>query len=119
MDFFYTDKIPAEISLEMAEKLLALGEMFDLPKLKHLAEEDILPCVSVSTAVFYLVLGDTHNSIDLKGVATRVILTNFPEIAKTDDWTEFAKEKPELMAEIMTKLAKGYKIFVLPENDTC
>ena len=100
----------------MAEKLLALGEMYDLRKLKYLVERVILKSVDKSNAVHHLKQGDKFNSEDLKAFSTRIICTNFPEIVETDEWKALEREKPELIVEITRKIAEGYKIAPIPTN---
>ena len=119
MNFFYEDCLPKDVDVKTAEKLVALADKYDVPKLKHLAETILLPKVTAETALFYICFGDSNNSTDVKSTAIRVLLVNFPAIAKTDEWREFARDKPVLLADIMAALAQGYTISVTFGNTTC
>lgn len=110
VDFFYTDTLPDDINSTDVEKLLALAEMYDLPKLKHLTERVMLGKVGPQNAVRYLRFGDQHNANDLKAVAVRCLLANFEEVAQSADWRVLGKENPALVFEITTKIAKGYNL---------
>lgn len=112
MNFFYDDCVPEDLTVDSAEKLLALADKYDVPRLKYLCESVILPKVTPENSLYYVCVGDMHNSADMKAKAIHVILKHFKEIAKTDKWSEFAREKPVLLADIMSSLGSGYSFSV-------
>ena len=115
----YSDTLPADLSDNAAERLLVLGEMYDIPRLKHEVEEMLLPRLDEYNAIYYLGFASANKAEDLKASATRVILTNFPVVAESDEWRDLIYDKPSLVVDLMDKLARGYKITVQRDNDYC
>lgn len=102
VEFIYTGRAPRVN--EMAEKVLAAANKYDLGRLKAMCEDVLCPKLSVETAAEMLVLADTHNADQLKANALRFIKANTTDVMDTDGWKAMAGDKPDLVALVLRAL---------------
>ena len=79
--------------------MLALSEMYDLPKLKHLAESQILEAVNPETALHYLVVGSAHRSEWIKAKAVHFVVNDMARIMNTEEWAEVKRANPVRLSD--------------------
>ena len=94
----------------MVERLLALSEMYDLPKRKHLAESQILEAVNPETALHYLVVGSAHRSEWIKAKAVHFVVNDMARIMNTEEWAEVKRANPALGFEVLDVIANSYEV---------
>lgn len=103
VEFIYTGRAPRVN--EMAEKVLAAANKYDLGRLKAICEDVLCPKLSVETAAEMLVLADTHNADQLKANVLRFIKANTTDVMDTDGWKTMAGDKPDLVALVLRALS--------------
>ena len=49
-----------------------------------------------------------HNSEKVENAAKKMIVANFPAVIKKPEWKEFVKNNPDLLVDILEKLAEKH-----------
>uniref|UniRef100_A0A8D8MGS4 Speckle-type POZ protein-like A n=1 Tax=Culex pipiens TaxID=7175 RepID=A0A8D8MGS4_CULPI len=98
--FIYTDKVK-ELP-QMAHELLAAADKYDLARLKVMCEIQLFEGISAESATKTLIFADLHRAKELKARAIEFLSRNLKAVS---NWVEFCREKPDLVAEIMEKIA--------------
>ena len=86
--------------------MLAAAEMYDLKNLKAHCEENLSKSLEIGNCIDYLILGDTHNSPNLKRQAMKLIVLNLSSVVKSQDWQEKLIKHSVLVTEVMKCVAE-------------
>ena len=89
------------------EDMLAAAEMYDLKNLKARCEENLSKSLEIGNCIDYLILGDTHNSPNLKRQSMKLIVLNLNSVVKSRDWQEKLIRHPMLVTEVMKCVVEG------------
>ncbi|KAL1403683.1 hypothetical protein pipiens_020091, partial [Culex pipiens pipiens] len=98
--FIYTDKVQG--LPQMAHELLAAADKYDLARLKVMCEIQLFEGITAATATKTLLFADLHRAKELKARAIELLARNLKAVS---NWEEFCRENPDLVAEIMKKVA--------------
>ena len=82
LKFIYTGEIDDATLTEHAPGLLAMGEMYDLKKLKDLAEVALVMSVRKDNMVEMIATGELHRADDLLEAALAYTKSNIPWLRK-------------------------------------
>ena len=107
VSFLYSDRVTLCTSGKVLERLLVLGEKYEIAGLKTIAENRLMNRVRKENSARYLALADMHHAAELKGKAMQVVVSNLPEVRKTKDWDLIC---PDLKDCILEEIANNYKI---------
>lgn len=129
VEFIYTDKIEAETIPSLLVELLMLGEKYEMPKLKWLAEGRLIEWIDrysivqnkqnyIPFCLHMYAMADLHRADDLKGRVTREMVTNLGAFLKNKAWKELVDKKPTMTKELLDIIAEGYVVQAHPENKT-
>ncbi|KAH9364051.1 hypothetical protein HPB48_016389 [Haemaphysalis longicornis] len=103
IEFIYTGRAPK--LNQMADKILAAADKYDLGRLKAMCEHVLCSKLAVETAAEMLTLADIHNADQLKASAIRFFKAHAAAVLETSGWNIVASEKPHLVAEVLRTLA--------------
>merc|ERR550534_759020 len=108
LHFIYTSKLDFldAISFELAARVLAAADKYELPRLKVACEECISTRLTVENACEVLVLADLHNTIQLKLHVFKFINDRRVEdVMVTDGWQQLLASHSHLVGEAYKSLA--------------
>ena len=97
--FIYTDQ--ADLTVEMAQSLLAAAERYFLDLLKWKCETFLTEKLTIENCSSLLTLARTHNAINLKESAVSFIRESSTKVMKTKGWQEMKKTCPALAWELL------------------
>ncbi|XP_038113274.1 speckle-type POZ protein [Culex quinquefasciatus] len=98
--FIYTDKVQG--LPQLVHELLAAADKYDLARLKVMCEIQLFEGITAATATKTLLFADLHRAKELKARAIEFLARNLKAVS---NWEEFRRENPDLVAEIMKKVA--------------
>ena len=114
LKFIYTGKVSSDDSLEgtdrLARALLVAANKYQLDLLKKLCEAQLCSTLDGSNCLELLVLGDIHQTTNLKTAALESVLMNIASLSHTDVFKEFIKKYPELAFEVTKSMFSNKKI---------
>jgi len=108
LHFIYTSKLDFldSISFELAARVLAAADKYELPRLKVACEECLSTRLTVENACEVLVLADLHNTIQLKLHVFKFINDRRVEdVMATDGWQQLLASHSHLVGEAYKSLA--------------
>merc|ERR1719282_516487 len=108
LHFIYTSKLDFldTISFELAARVLAAADKYELPRLKVACEECLSTRLTVENACEVLVLADLHNTIQLKQHVFKFINDRRVEdVMATDGWQQLLASYSHLVGEAYKSLA--------------
>lgn len=98
--FIYTDKVQG--LPQLVHELLAAADKYDLARLKVMCEIQLAEGITAATATKTLLFADLHRAKELKVRAVEFLARNLKAVS---NWEEFCTDRPDLVAEIMKKVA--------------
>ena len=103
LEFIYSNKIETKKlrdDPDFAGDLLAAAEMYDMPRLKQICEDELCDILAVNNVLLLLEAGDTHRATKLKEKALKMIAEKFRDVVKLENWSDFVETYPKLTVEI-------------------
>jgi len=102
VEFIYTAKLDKEILAKEAVSFLELGDKYQMPGLKELAEEEMMTQLSRENMVKLLAISDLYRAKELREAAIRFTKLNMAWIRSDDARMEEVKKlNVNLMAELL------------------
>lgn len=98
--FIYTDQV--EGLQQMACKLLAAADRYDLARMKVMCEIALIKGITVNSATETLIIADLHRAKELKARTIQFIGENLKTMP---NWGELCSSRPDLVAEILNGVA--------------
>lgn len=103
LEYIYSGNLP-ENALEIAHKLLPLGDKYELDDLVNDCEKLMIPNVILDNFVEYLIIAGFHLRSALKSSVFAFIQDNFAEATGHDTWKKLEQENIQLAYEVVKKL---------------
>lgn len=107
LEFIYSNMIETKKlrdDPDFAGDLLAAAEMYDMPRLKQICEDELCSILAVNNVLLLLEAGDTHRATKLKEKALKMIAEKFRDVVKLENWSDFVETYPKLTVEITKML---------------
>ena len=108
VDFLFSDRVSESTTDPILEGLLALGEKYEITRLKTCAEDRLMDAVDKKNSIRYLELAEMHRATWLRKEAMRKIVSNLSEIRKTKAW---ATIHPALKEKILEEIGDHYNVY--------
>ena len=101
IEFLYTDSVK-ELSPDLAIAVLIASELFLIPRLKSICEEEIKRRIEHDNVVGIFIASSRHRADDLKEISLNFILENLDVMKMLPSFKDLTAE-PELLLEIVMK----------------
>ena len=101
--FIYTDHLLPS-SAEEAQHLLNAADVYDLPRLRAIAEQKLTSALSVENAACTLALAEQHRCLGLKSAALAFIKTN-PAVLHSEGWAHLKASMPSIVEDLLLVFA--------------
>ena len=114
LNYIYTGTVSSNDLSEIAVKLLAAADKYQLDLLKNICEERLCSKLDVTNCVELLVvgdnLGDMYQTFKLRKMALILAAENMNSIIDTDVFKDLFQRKPVLAWEVTKASYKNYKL---------
>ena len=101
--YIYTGNAPNIV--ETADQLLIAAEKYQLDDLKNLCEQELSNNIKIENAIDRFIQGDMYQAQGLKEACLSFLVRNWSAVSKTKDWEDKMRSKPDLLTEVLKKLA--------------
>eukprot|EP00092_Neocalanus_flemingeri_P010898 GFUD01011737.1.p1 GENE.GFUD01011737.1~~GFUD01011737.1.p1 ORF type:complete len:336 (-),score=83.30 GFUD01011737.1:51-1058(-) len=99
--FIYTNKIDEEVLKANAVSFLDLGEQYDMPSLKAMAEQSMVVSLDETNMLTFFLAGDLYNGERIRAAAKAFLRCNRRNLLQQEGWKEALEDQAELVFEIM------------------
>ena len=107
LKFMYTGKCEvndANVDPQTIKQLIEAANMYQLDSLKAFCGDIIISSLVPDNALSLLLFGDMYNAEKLKKHAVAMVIDNLKTIRRSDEWTDFIKDRP-ISADIIEAMA--------------
>ena len=95
--------------MEMVSALLEAAEKYQMDILKDMCQTVLSSALNTENALHLLSLGDMHSAHYLKKSALEFIVKNAKKITETEEWKEFAMNRPHIVAAVAEEALASVK----------
>eukprot|EP00092_Neocalanus_flemingeri_P026295 GFUD01028508.1.p1 GENE.GFUD01028508.1~~GFUD01028508.1.p1 ORF type:complete len:333 (-),score=66.69 GFUD01028508.1:157-1155(-) len=105
--FFYTGQVDEEVLKENIVKFLELGDKYDLPCLKAIAEQIMIANLDIVNMLGFFLAGDLYRGEKIRAAAKTFLRQNRINLVKQEGWREALKnQNRDLVLELMESFSR-------------
>jgi len=104
--YFYTGHVEEASLKENVVSFLDLGEKYDLPGLKAIAEQAMIAMLDKENMLSFFLAGDLYQGEKIREAAKTFLRQNRKSLVKDEGWEEALKGRADLLIELMKTLSK-------------
>eukprot|EP00092_Neocalanus_flemingeri_P026294 GFUD01028507.1.p1 GENE.GFUD01028507.1~~GFUD01028507.1.p1 ORF type:complete len:232 (-),score=56.53 GFUD01028507.1:157-852(-) len=105
--FFYTGQVDEEVLKENTVKFLELGDKYDLPCLKAIAEQIMIANLDIVNMLGLFIAGDLYRGEKIRTAAKTFLRQNRINLVKQEGWREALKnQNRDLVLELMESFSR-------------
>eukprot|EP00092_Neocalanus_flemingeri_P035939 GFUD01039132.1.p1 GENE.GFUD01039132.1~~GFUD01039132.1.p1 ORF type:complete len:339 (+),score=83.65 GFUD01039132.1:60-1076(+) len=99
--FIYTNKVDEEVLKANVASFLDLGEKYDMPKLKAMAEQSMVVSLDKTNMLAFFLAGDLYKGERIRAAAKAFLRCNRRNLLQQEGWKEALEDQAELVLEIL------------------